>query len=291
VSIIDDLLSTLRPPFDRLRAGSFDRAEGRDQGTALTPPLGLDLQSRPDVPVREVRMGAFWAAVVLEDGRCGLASALRDDDHHHGQDPVRWAGHLHQRSALELAELARSDSLLEASVGLATINALLDVDEDACVELNAEQVILEQGAGKDVVVVGHFPFIPRVREAARQLWVLEKRPGEGDLPAEAAADVIPQADVVAITGTSLINRTFEELIGLCRPEAFALVLGPTTPLSPVLFDYGADVISGTLVTDSETVLRYISQGASFRQIKRSKGVKLLTMTRDSRFAESLIRKT
>ena len=87
--------------------------------------------------------------------------------------------------------------------------------------------------------------------------------------------------MVAITGTTLINHTFEELIGLCRPDAFVLVLGPTTPLSPVLFDYGADVISGTLVTDPETVLRYVSQGASFRQIKRSKGVKLLTMTRDS----------
>jgi len=265
-------------------------------------------QSRPETTnlVREVRIGAFWTAVVLEsapfresavltDGgpgirafprirgsyRCGLASALRDDDHHHDQNPVRGAGHLHQRSARELAELARSDSLLEASIGLAAINALLDVDEDTCVELNAEQVILEQGTGKDIVVVGHFPFIPRVREAARQLWVLEKRPGKGDLPAGAAPDIIPQADVVAITGTSLINHTFEELIKLCHPEAFVLVLGPTTPLSPVLFDYGVDVISGTLVTEPETVLRYISQGASFRQIKRGGGVKLLTLARDS----------
>jgi len=273
VRIIDDLLAT------------------------LTPPLGLDLQSRPDVPVREVRMGAFWTAVVLEasvqrglltEARCGLASALREDDHHrHGQNPVRGAGHLHERSALELAELARSDSLLEASIGLAAINALLDVDAEACVELNAEQVILDQirsARSPDrsrVVVVGHFPFIPRVREAASQLWVLEKHPGQGDLPAEAASEVIPQADVVAITGTSLINHTFEELMGLCRPEAFVLVLGPTAPLSPVLFNYGVDMISGTLVTEPETVLRYVSQGASFRQIKRSKGVKLLTLAKEA----------
>jgi uncharacterized protein (DUF4213/DUF364 family) len=240
-----------------------------------------------DTLVRELRVGPFWTAVVLEDGHCGLASALRDDNHHHhGQHPVRGAGHLHERSARELAELARSDSLLEASIGLAAINALLDVDEDACVELNAEQVILDHGTGKDVVVVGHFPFIPRVREAAGQLWVLEKRPSEGDIPAEAAPEVIPQADAVAITGTTLINQTFEELVRLCRREAFVLVLGPTTPLSPVLFDHGADVVSGTLVTDPETVLRYISQGATFRQIKQSKGVKLLTLARDSRFTDS-----
>jgi uncharacterized protein (DUF4213/DUF364 family) len=250
-----------------------------------------------DTPVREVRIGAFWTAVVLEasvrrglltEARCGLASALREDDHHrHGQHPVRGAGHLHERSAMELAELVRSDSLLEASIGLAAINALLDVDEDACEELNAEQVILDQirsARSPDrggVVVVGHFPFIPCVREAARQLWVLEKHPGEGDLPAEAASEVIPQADVVAITGTSLINHTFEELIRLCRPDAFVLVLGPTAPLSPVLFNYGVDVISGTLVTEPETVLRYVSQGASFRQIKRSKGVKLLTLAKEA----------
>jgi uncharacterized protein (DUF4213/DUF364 family) len=256
VSIIDALLAP--PPLSPLRVG------GRKGGA-----------------VREVRIGTFWTAVVLEDGSCGLASALRGDDHHHGQNPVRGAGHLHERSAWELAGLARSDSLLEASIGLAAINALLDVDEDACEELNAEQVILEQGTGKGVVVVGHFPFIPRIREAARHLWVLEKRPGEGDLPAEAAPDIIPQADVVSITGTSLINHTFEELVGLCHPKAFVLVLGPTAPLSPTLFDYGVDVISGTLVTNPEKVLRYISQGASFRQIKQSKGVRLLTLTKEA----------
>jgi len=46
-----------------------------------------------------------------------------------------------------------------------------------------------------------------------------------------------------------------------------------------------------VVTDSETVLRYVSQGASFRQIKQSKGVKLLTLAkvRHSLFADSPIR--
>ena len=51
-------------------------------------------------------------------------------------------------------------------------------------------------------------------------------------------------------------------------------------ITRALIDYGADVISGTLVSDPETVLRYISQGASFRQIKRGKGVKLLTLIKE-----------
>jgi hypothetical protein len=57
-----------------------------------------------------------------------------------------------------------------------------------------------------------------------------------------------------------------------------VVLGPTTPLSPVLFDYGADVISGTRVIDPELALRSASEGATFRQIQ---GIRLLTMAREA----------
>jgi len=234
--------------------------------------------------LREVRVCAFWTAVVLDDGRCGLASTLRPDEPQcAGSAPlVSQAGHLLECSAVELARYAKSESSLEASIGMAAINALLEVDESRCVEMNAEQVILKHGDGKNVAIVGHFPFIPKVREVAERLWVLEKRPVEEDLPAEKAAEVLPQADVAAITGTSLINHTFEELMGLCRPDALVIVLGPTTPLSPLLFDYGADIICGTLVTDTESVLRLIGQGANFGQVKRGRGVRLLTMVRTGR---------
>lgn len=234
-----------------------------------------------DAPLREVRVCAFWTAVVLQDGRCGLASTLRPEEPKcAGPAPlVPRAGHLLECSALELAEYAQSESLLEASIGMAAVNSLMEIDESRCVELNAEDVILKEGAGRKVAIVGHFPFIPRVREMAEELWVLEKRPVRGDLPAEMAAEVLPQADVAAITGTSLINHTFEELVRLCRPDALVIVLGPTTPLSPVLFDYGADIICGTLVTDTENVLRLIGQGANFGQVKRGEGVRLLTMAR------------
>jgi len=232
-----------------------------------------------DAPVLRVCSGAFWTAVVVDKGgrpRCGLASTLRGDDHHQhgGSSPVAEAGRLHRRSGRELAQLLLSDSTLEASIGMAAVNALLPVDENACSELNADEVIVERGAGRRVAVVGHFPFIQRLRQVVGELWVLEQRPG--DLPAEAATEVLPQADVVAITGTSLINHTFEELVRLCRPEAFVLILGPSTPLSPLLFRYGVHALSGTVVDDVDTVLHYVEQGATFRQIHHH-GVRLLTM--------------
>jgi uncharacterized protein (DUF4213/DUF364 family) len=230
-----------------------------------------------DAPVREVRVGAFWTAVVLEtdQSRCGLASTLRSESHHK-RPPVRNAGRLLKRSALELAALLRSASLVEASIGMAAVNASLEVDEEACAEVNAEEVIIEKGAGKKVAIVGHFPFIPHVRREADTLWVLEQRPRGSDLPAEAAPEVIPKADVVAITGTALINHTFEDLAAFCRPDAYVLVLGGSAPLSPALFDYGVDAVAGTRVIDVSAVLRAVSQGATFRQIP---GKRLLTMTK------------
>jgi uncharacterized protein len=56
------------------------------------------------------------------------------------------------------------------------------------------------------------------------------------------------------------------------------MVGDTAPLSPVLFEFGMDAISGTRVVDPEWVLRYVSQGASFKQIK--KGIRLLTLLKD-----------
>jgi len=237
-----------------------------------------------DAPIHGVMVGAFWTAVVLEADppRAGLASSLRPLAHT-GRPAVADPGRLHEQSGRELAEGLQSASMLEAAIGMAALNALLEVDEAACRELNAERVIIERGRGPDksVAIVGHFPFVDRVREAVERCSVLELTPRPGDIPAERADEILPQADVVALTGTSLINHTFDEMVGFCRPDAYVLLLGPSAPLSPVLFDFGVDAISGTRVADPTRVLPLVSQGANFRQIKREGGVRLLTMVKGS----------
>ena len=229
---------------------------------------------RGDATAREVRVGRFCTAVWSR--ACGLASTGGLGDHEHGATFVPDAGSLAGRSGLELAGLAYSDSPLEAGIGLAAINSLFEVDETLCREINAGDLLIERGRGKKVALVGHFPFVPALREAAARLWVLELRPQPGDMAAEEAATVVPQADIVAITGSAFINHTVEGLLALCRPDNLVMVLGPTTPLSTVLFDHGADIVSGTQVVDPELALRCLGEGATFRQMR---GVRLLTMER------------
>jgi len=228
-----------------------------------------------DEVVKEVRIGPFWTGVWSR--YCGLASTTFNHEHEN-RFPIGEAGFLTGRSARELCRYATSPSLLEASVGLAAINSLLDVDMEQCQDINAGELLLEKGAGKRVAVVGHFPFVPELRRVARELWVLERRPQTGDLPAGEAVDVIPRADVVAITGTALINGTMESLLELCRKDSLVMVLGPTTPLTPLWFDYGVDLISGTRVLEPEVVLKFISEGVVFKQL-RGRGIRLLTMAK------------
>jgi uncharacterized protein (DUF4213/DUF364 family) len=224
-----------------------------------------------EAPVRDIRQGVFHTAVWTR--YVGLAATLPRDALRPEAGPVREPGFLLDRSAEALARMAYSESILEAAVGMAAVNSLLEVDETACREMNAAELILERGAGKNVAVIGHFPFLPRIRERVQNLWVIEKNPREGDYPEQEAARFLPQAHVVAITGTALTNHTLPGLLGLCAPSAFVLLLGDTVPLSPVLFDYGIDALSGTRVVDPDLALRCVSQGANFRQIK---GIRKLT---------------
>jgi uncharacterized protein (DUF4213/DUF364 family) len=226
-----------------------------------------------DQTVRSVLVGAHWTVVCSR--YCGLASTVLGDKPH-GHEKVRDVGRLHMKSARELAEYARSEIPLEASLGLAAINSLLAVDERQAVELNAGDLLAEHGKGKNVALVGHFPFIPNLRRTADQLWVIEQRPAEGEYLPEAAGNLIPQADVVALTGSSLINHTLDQLLALCRPDALVVILGPSTPLSPVLFARGASLLSGTRILEEEAVLRTVAQGAMFQQVE---GVRLLTIAR------------
>jgi uncharacterized protein (DUF4213/DUF364 family) len=231
-----------------------------------------------EIPVRDIRLGLFHTAVLTRS--CGLAATLPRDalrQHHEGDSLVKDCGYLVTKGAEDLARMAYSESLLEAAIGMATINSLLQVDESRCINLNAADLIAEKGKGKNIAIVGHFPFIPRLRNLAKEVWVIEKNPQEGDFAEYQSETWIPQADVVGITGTAITNHTLEHLLELCNPKAYIVILGDTTPLSPVLFNYGIDAISGTKVINAELALRYVSEGATYRQIK---GIIKLIMLRE-----------
>jgi len=201
--------------------------------------------------------------------------------HSHTSEPdVPEAGYLEQKSGSELVKLSCSNTPVLASVGVAALNALLPIPTQDWEEANAEDVLTRHGYGKRVVMIGRFPFAERLRSNVGELVILEKDPGPDDLPAQAAYEVIPHADVVAITSMTVINHTLDELINLCKPEAFVMLLGPSTPLSPLLFEHGIDVLSGSIVKAVDPVLGVVMQGGNFRQVHHA-GVRLVNISNTS----------
>ncbi|MCX8062376.1 MAG: DUF364 domain-containing protein [Anaerolineales bacterium] len=238
----------------------------------------LLLEELPSGKVHSVDVGLFWTAVVVEHAqglRCGLAATHHPSDYEHGQPAVNHAGELQRWKAEDLAQLVRSQSPTEVAIGLATINALL-LEPLQKVTLAAEEYIARQGGQTRVALIGHFPFVDWLRDRVAQLWVLELIPRPGDYSADRAEEIIPQADVLAITSSTLINGTFERDFSLRRSDAKVMLLGPSTPLSPRLFELGIHVLSGSLVRNIEAVRRCVCQGGNFRQIRRC-GVELVTL--------------
>ena len=235
------------------------------------------LASLDDYPVQRIQIGVNWTAVVVnKEGQlsCGLASTLTEGHNHSGEPDIPGPGTLEDLSGLELANWILSDIPLRRSIGCAAINALLPKTPDDWVDKNAEAVIQKQGSGKKVALVGHFPFVNRLRDQIDQLDVLDQNPSDSDLPASAASEVLPEADLIAITGMAFINQTLPELLNLSRPDAFLMLLGPFTPLSPIWREYGVDLLAGAFVEDIPGVLAAIGQGATFRQLHKV-GVRLV----------------
>ncbi len=229
--------------------------------------------------VKRLHLGTNWTLAQVQgldgDLRAGLAASPTLEVMTGQSRFVIGENRVDEGDAREVAGLALSSDRTAAALGLATLNALLQPDPALLSDIDAGDWLLEQGLGKKVAVVGSFPFVVELLPVVAQLWVLELHPKPGEYPASAAPEIIPQADILAITGSTLVNHTLDDLLKLAKPETKVMVLGPTTPLSPILFDYGVDLLSGVQVIELAAVLTSIEQGVSFRKMA---GVRRVTLS-------------
>ncbi|NJB67465.1 hypothetical protein GGQ74_001105 [Desulfobaculum xiamenense] len=232
-----------------------------------------DASRELDGPVTQTVIGGHMVGVA--GGRAGIATRIGSD---HGRQPEPTSASL-PATLLELAEriLAPADDAAHPqarALALAAINALTPPPQEAS-ELPGQQLIAEHGGGKHVVVVGHFPFVERMDREGKvfaSLAVLELAPRPGDLPADKAAGVLPQADFVAITGTTLLNGSLGGLLALCRPDAHVMLLGPSVPFSPSLFDMGVRTLAGAVVDDTQHAFADIAAGRPFKAVRGTRSL-------------------
>lgn len=168
---------------------------------------------------------------------------------------------------LDTAEAARaikSWNLEEASLALAAVNAALNTEErvrmlHAAYGMDRYYTEELDFHGKTVGLIGHMKGSPEMRRDAKQVCIIEREPQEGDFPDAACDFLLPNCDIVIITGSALINKTLPHLLELCR-NAYTILTGPSVPLCPALLEHGIDRISGMVVTDAEGMRNHVMTG-------------------------------
>ncbi|MDD5447014.1 MAG: DUF364 domain-containing protein [Methanocellales archaeon] len=210
------------------------------------------LSSIEEEPAADIRVGLKYTAVQIRD-RVGLAYTFPEFG-----SPPKNVGNL---IGTNTVSLAKSWNLTEASIGVASINALLEPRNYKVMNISDHILAIAKSYDK-IGIVGRFPFIDSLGKDA---FVFERRPMPGALPDTAAETLLPKCDLVIISGSAFVNKTLQRLLEISNGYTF--VIGPTTPLTPLLFEYGADVIAGAIVHDAEKALEIVSQGGGTRNLK------------------------
>ena len=81
--------------------------------------------------------------------------------------------------------------------------------------------------------------------------------------ADQADSVVPTADVLLITGTTLINDTLEQLLALAKPTARVTMVGPTVSLLPdPLLRRGVSILGSVRIVAPDAFLDLLAEGGS-----------------------------
>lgn len=217
------------------------------------------------ISVKDVLVGNHWAIVEAESGY-GMSMVVSGGRGTYGLYPAALNMELR-----DLAAQCTSWNFLEASVGVAALNAWYSTPENAAA---AGMKVEEKGSndgfdlyrrlctGKRVCVVGHFPLVERLADEC-ELSILERAPHGEDLPDPACEYIIPHQDVLFCTGITLTNKTMPRLLALSRQsKGSAILVGPSVVPSPALFDFGVDCMAGSVVTDPERAKAAVMHAAT-----------------------------
>ncbi len=256
---------------NRILAESIDHVRGI---------LGENMEQ---LTVERAVIGLFFSGIKLSDGHGGLCfTPIKEIPEAvccpSSAKAMPLPGKLAGRSVNAYLEDIFRGNILKKTLGIATLNALSASCWDRMTEKGYEIELgkdlfdtLEIDPVRKTVVVGALiPMIKKLMAANADFHILELdaatlRPNEMPYFAEAsrAAEFVSDADLLIITGTTIINDTLPELLTMAKPGAQIAVTGPTVSMLPdAFFSHGVTSLGGILVTKPDELLDIISEGGS-----------------------------
>ncbi len=259
----------------------------RSEGAILRETLDLIRsvygKALDDLVIERVVIGIFFTGVKLSNGYGGICFTPVKEIPEAVCCPssaraMPSAGRFKGRKVTTVLKEMWQGNPLKKAIGIATLNALsteywdragpegylVKTGTDAFEELNIPDEAY-------VVVVGALvPVLKVLKRRERPFGILEmdRRTLKEDelpfhVPAHRADEAVRKADILVITGTTLINDTLEGLVGHAKPGAYILLVGPTASMLPeAFFARGISAIGGIIVTKPDALLDVLAEGGS-----------------------------
>jgi hypothetical protein len=213
----------------------------------------------PEPVIEDIRIYTNW--VLVKTGTWSLSTIFRGMpglEDRPGMDSWMgdWLGKPARESALQL--LASRDTLRRAA-GMACLKSLLPVPGPA---FSGNAILLAEAASARVPIcfIGYFEEAAEWRRMGRPVNIVELFPRPGDIHWDDADEVLSEARIVLMSGLTIVNETLPAVIRRTPNAEIRIMMGPTVPPSPVLFDAGLDMLGVTLVREMEPMARYAELG-------------------------------
>jgi len=207
-----------------------------------------------ELHVKRAVAGSFWTAVESELG-VGVAGTAKSMTR-----PPLARFTLEGAPLRQVAALSKSWNFVEASIGVAALNAYYNSPEIA----RKNGVLFDEGDDRlndPYIVYRNFVRDKKVACIGSNSTVVESLLkdvaevsllGEefGSFPVQAADYLLPEQDLVYLPCYSEITKELPRYLSLCQ-NTVAVVCGPSITMSPLLFDYGAFDLAGLVITDAD----------------------------------------
>jgi uncharacterized protein (DUF4213/DUF364 family) len=158
------------------------------------------------------------------------------------------------------------------AVGVAALNA---IDPPSQTRSGLDPFRSLDPETQQVAMVGLFAPVLKHLDAGH-VDVFERNPATMSVPAslaagldvamhppESAAERVPDAEVLFVTGSTLVWGGIETYLQAARPDQTVVLVGASASFNPQpLFDAGVSMVAGASVTDPEQVRRAITGGQS-----------------------------
>jgi uncharacterized protein (DUF4213/DUF364 family) len=228
-----------------------------------------------DLIISDIRIGLFLTAVRLSDDSYGTSATLTDEVPHCAKNkrdfgdftPLKIRG----KKVSELFENQKESNIL-LTIKIAILNAISsEIISSGNYKIfeNCDPIeLLDLRSQKNITIVGAFhSYIRKISETKNKLSVLElNRNALADdqkqfyVPANEYKRILPDSDIVIITGLTLVNNTIDGLLSAISKGTLVVVSGPSSSVIPdILFANKVNIIGATRITKPDVLFDIVSE--------------------------------